>query len=90
MLNIERRKQPKKYMAKTDGNTRKKLDKMIADIQNQTQDCGTVIKRLTDSVYFKASREHYRIIFTIENETAIIEEVNTRGNIDYRRYTVGK
>jgi Cytotoxic translational repressor of toxin-antitoxin stability system len=73
------RKQPEKYLKKTDANTYAKLMRAIDGLQDLT---GDIIK-LQGSELFRLKIHHYRIIFSCNMATGaiIIEEINTRGDV---------
>ena len=75
-------KQPRKYLASVDTNTRKKLYKALDQLSNLEGD----IKRLggQDNLY-RYKIMHYRILFSIDKEgqLIIVSVINTRTNIKY-------
>lgn len=76
------KKQPKKYLASVDANTRKKLWHALDEVSRLEGD----IKRLAgqDNMY-RYKIAHYRILFTIDKDGCIIivSAINTRTNIKY-------
>jgi mRNA-degrading endonuclease RelE of RelBE toxin-antitoxin system len=78
-------KQPQKYLSKVDGITYKKLRKALDDLSDWKGD----IVKLSNSKYYRLKIPHYRFIFTFDNGINIIsvEEINSRTNIKYGRYT---
>ena len=71
-------KQAQKYLSKQTGKTRKRIDNALAKLENLDGD----IKRIGDN-RFRCKIEHYRILFTVIDETIYIDEINSRGNIKY-------
>ena len=84
-IDIELKKQPQKYLSKVDINTFRKLDKALEKLKFWE---GDIIK-LKGSNYYRLKIPQYRFIFTYDNGINIIsiEEINTRTNINYRRYS---
>ena len=84
-IDIELKKQPQKYLAKIDASTFNKLDKALEKLKLWQGD----IVRLGNSKYYRLKIPKYRFIFTYDKGINLIsiEEVNTRTNINYRRYT---
>ncbi|MDR2167940.1 MAG: addiction module toxin RelE [Clostridiales bacterium] len=84
-IDIELKKQPQKYLSKVDGNTFAKLDKALEKLRFWDGD----IVRLKGGRFYRLKIPKYRFIFTYDNGINIIhiEEINTRTNINYRRYT---
>ena len=82
---VKLKKQPQKYLSKVDGNTYRKLRKALNDLEEWKGD----IVKLKNSEYYRLKLPQYRIIFTYENEINIIviDEINTRTNINYGRYS---
>jgi len=79
------KKQPQKYLSKVDSNTYKKLRKALQELEEWKGD----IVKIKGSNYYRLKIPQYRFIFTYDNGINIIavEEVNTRTNINYRRYS---
>lgn len=83
-MEIRLKKQPQKYLASVDGNTRTKLEKALEQIRKLEGDivCINPKERL-----FRYKISHYRIIFCYSGgEIIIVETIDTRTNIKYRRY----
>jgi len=84
---ITYKKQPTKYLDKTDTNTRAKLEKAIDGLQELNGD----IVRIKGTDLFRLKIDHYRIGFAYNNdtETITIEAILPRGefykNITKRR-----
>ena len=77
-MKIEMKKQPEKYLKKTDTVTYKKLINAIEGLKNLE---GDIIK-LKGSEKYRLKIYHYRIIFIVDNEDTItIEEIGSRGDI---------
>jgi len=85
MSKIVYNKQPQKYLAKVPATTYNKLIKACEGLATASGD----IVKLKGSNYYRLKIDHYRIIFTYDKEIEqiLIEEINTRTNIKYRRYT---
>ena len=82
---IKLKKQPQKYLSKVDSNTYLKLRKALEKLELWEGD----IVKLKNSDYYRLKIPKYRFIFTYDNGINIIsiEEINTRTNINYGRYT---
>jgi len=82
---VELKKQPQKYLSKVDSNTYKKLRKALVGLEEWK---GDIIK-LKGSEYYRLKIPQYRFIFTFDNGISVIsvEEINTRTNINYGRYS---
>ena len=85
MPKIVYKKQPEKYL---DNVTAATYDKLIKACEGLATAKGDIVK-LKGSKYYRLKLEHYRVIFTFDEqaEQILIEEINTRTNIKYRRYT---
>jgi len=83
--NVKLRKQPQKYLTKVDSRTYRKLRTALSRLELWK---GNIVK-LKGSDYYRLKIPQYRFIFTydIDNNTIYIEEINTRTDIDYRRYS---
>ena len=83
-MEIRLKKQPQKYLAAADGNTREKLYRALEKLKELDGDIVCINPK--EGIYrFKIS--HYRIIFSyLGGEIIIIETIDTRTNIKYRRY----
>ena len=79
------KKQPQKYLLKVDRNTYKKLRKALVELGGWKGD----IVKLKNSEFYRLKIPKYRFIFTYDGEINVIsvEEINTRTNINYRRYS---
>ena len=84
MPKIFYKKQPEKYLDKVPVATYDKLIKACEGLSTATGD----IVKLKGTKYYRLKIDHYRIIFTFNEqaEQILIEEINTRTNIKYRRY----
>jgi mRNA-degrading endonuclease RelE of RelBE toxin-antitoxin system len=84
-FDIKLKKQPQKYLLKTDNNTRKKLFKALNGLKIFKGD----IVKLKNSNYYRLKILQYRFIFERDDEIRIIsiEEINTKTDINYGRYT---
>lgn len=81
-MELKLTKQPLKYLASVDAQTRNKLYKALDKLKELEGD----IKKLkgTENLYrFKIT--HYRILFSIDRngQIIIVETINTRTNIKY-------
>ena len=76
---ISYKKQPKKYLRKSDKSTRRKLLKAIYDLLELKGD----IVKLKGFDAYRLKIPPYRIIFDVDRDkkTIIIKEINTRGDI---------
>ena len=81
---VELKKQPRKYLAKVDSITYKKLRKSLKDLEEWKGD----IVKLKNSNYYRLKIPQYRFIFEYDTIINIIfvEEINTKTNINYGRY----
>ena len=82
---VRLKKQPEKYLSKVDNRTYKKLRKALDGLEEWKGD----IVKLKNSDYYRLKIPKYRFIFTYDNAINIIaiEEINTRTNINYGRYS---
>ena len=82
---IKLKKQPQKYLIKADGITQKKLIKALDGLRVLK---GDIIK-LKNSDCYRLKIPQYRIIYERDDVIRIIsvEEINTRTNINYGRYS---
>jgi len=81
-MEIKLTKQPKKYLAATDENTRKKLLRALDQLSKLEGD----IKPLKGNPgHYRYKIAHFRILFIWEKGSIIITviEINTRTNIKY-------
>ncbi|OQB15790.1 MAG: hypothetical protein BWY15_00503 [Firmicutes bacterium ADurb.Bin193] len=78
-MDIVYKKQPEKYLKKTDKNT---YNKLIKAIEGLTELEGDIIK-LQGSDLYRLKIYHYRIIFAYNSNDNIItiEEINSRGDV---------
>jgi len=78
-MNIVYKKQPEKYLRRTDKNTYSKLIKAIEGLAELE---GDIIK-LQGSHLYRLKIYHYRIIFAYNSNDNIItiEEINSRGDV---------
>lgn len=83
-MEIRLEKQPQKYLAKADDATRKKLYKALDQIKELNGDIVCINDKRS---LFRYKIAHYRIIFSYSGgEIIIVETIDTRTNIKYRRY----
>lgn len=81
-MEIKLKKQPRKYLASVDENTRKKLTKALDELSRLEGDIKP-LKGTPNRYRYKIA--HYRIVFDwIRGEIIItVVEINTRTNIKY-------
>ena len=83
-MEIKLEKQPEKYLASVDETNRNKLHKALEKIKNLE---GNIVRLKGTNNLFRYKIEHYRIIFRYDGKQIIIlETINTRTNIKYRRF----
>ena len=83
-IEIRLEKQPQKYLASADAATRKKLEKALDGI---TRLEGNIVKLSGTKNMFRCKIDHYRIIFSYSGgQIIIVETIDTRTNIKYRRF----
>ena len=83
-MEIKLEKQPKKYLRSLDRPTREKLERALAGICELQ---GNIVKLEGTKDLFRCKIDHYRIIFRYSGgELIIVETIDTRTNIKYRRY----
>jgi mRNA-degrading endonuclease RelE of RelBE toxin-antitoxin system len=82
---VRLKKQPQKYLASVGSNAYKKLRKALDELEEWKGD----IVKLKNNAYYRLKIPQYRFIFTYDNDVNIIwvEEINTRTNINYGRYS---
>ena len=77
------KKQPKKYLAAADAATREKLWKALDGLKRLE---GNIVKLQGKDNLYRLKIDHYRIIFQYNGtEFIIVETIDTRTNIKYRR-----
>ena len=78
------KKQPQKYLTSVDANTRKKLYYELDKLKNLE---GDIVRLGGSKDLFRMKIDHYRILFRYSGgQIIIVEAINTRTNIKYRRY----
>ena len=83
-MEIRLEKQPRKYLSSLDQSTREKLERALRGICELK---GDIVKLSGTKDLFRCKIDHYRIIFRYSGgEIIIVETINTRTNIKYRRY----
>lgn len=83
-MKIQLEKQPGKYLASVDEATRIKLCRALERLKNLE---GNIAKLRGKQNLFRMKIEHYRIIFQYSGgEIIIVQTIDTRTNIKYRRY----
>ena len=84
MMKIVLRKQPQKYLASVDANMRKKLNLALDGLREMQ---GDIVRLSGKKNLYRLKIEHYRVIFAYEGgEIIIVETIDSRTNIKYRRY----
>lgn len=81
-MEIKLKKQPRKYLASVDENTRKKLNKALDELSRLEGDIKP-LKGKPNRYRYKIA--HYRILFERDKGNIVITviEINTRTNIKY-------
>ena len=82
-MKIVLRKQPQKYLAAIDSNTREKLYKALDHLARLE---GNIVKLKGRSNEYRLKIDHYRIIFEYDGENdrvIVVSAINTRTNIKY-------
>ena len=84
-LQVKLKKQPQKYLAKVNRETYEMLRKALRGLEKWK---GYIV-RIGNTSYYRLKIPHYRIIFEYNKGINVIEveEINTRTNIKYRRYS---
>ena len=83
-MELKLEKQPKKYLASVDEPTRLKLYRALGKLRALD---GNIVKLSGTKDLFRMKIDHYRIIFRYNGgEIIIVEAIDTRTNIKYRRY----
>ena len=83
-MKIEVKKQPQKYLASVDEPTRQKLMRALDKLKELD---GDIVCINPKESLFRFKISHYRIIFCYRGgEIIIVETIDTRTNIKYRRY----
>ncbi len=82
-MEIVLKKQPQKYLAAVDANTRAKLYKALDGLANLE---GDIVKLAGTENTYRLKISHYRILFEYNSKTGqiiIVTAINTRTNIKY-------
>lgn len=82
-MEIVLKKQPQKYLAVIDRNTRNKLFKALDGLSRLE---GNIVKLKGKLNEYRLKIDHYRIIFEYDskkNQIIIVSAINTRTNIKY-------
>ena len=83
-MEIKLKKQPQKYLASVDAATRAKLDRALEKLKELD---GDIVCINPKESLFRFKISHYRIIFSYSGgEIIVVETIDTRTNIKYRRY----
>lgn len=83
-MEIKLEKQPEKYLASVDVPTRKKLWRALEKLKELD---GDIVRLAGTKNLFRMKVDHYRIIFAYTGgEIIIVDTIDTRTNIKYRRY----
>ena len=82
MMRLKLKKQPQKYLASVDANTRRKLYKALEQLARVE---GDIVPLAGQKNLYRFKISHYRILFErIKGELVItVVEINTRTNIHY-------
>jgi len=82
-MEIVLKKQPQKYLAAVDANTRKKLFNALDSLSRLE---GNIVKLKGKLNKYRLKIDHYRIIFEYDskkNQLIIVSAINSRTNIKY-------
>ncbi|MCI8933904.1 MAG: addiction module toxin RelE [Clostridiaceae bacterium] len=83
-MELKLEKQPRKYLASVDANTRIKLYRALDKLKNLE---GNIVRLSGSNDLFRMKIDHYRILFRYSGgQIIVVETINTRTNIKYRRY----
>lgn len=83
-MELKLEKQPQKYLASVDDPTRAKLYRALDKLRELN---GNIVKLSGIRDLYRMKIDHYRIIFRYSGgEIIIVETIDTRTNIKYRRY----
>lgn len=83
-MEIKLEKQPRKYLSSVDVPTREKLYRALDKLKNLE---GNIVRLGGTKDMFRMKIDHYRIIFQYSGgKIIIVETIDTRTNIKYRRY----
>lgn len=83
-MELRLEKQPRKYLACVDESTRVKLYRALDKLKALD---GNIVRLGGTKNMFRMKIDHYRIIFQYNGgEIIIVETIDTRTNIKYRRY----
>lgn len=83
-MDLKLEKQPRKYLASVDEPTRAKLYRALDKLKELD---GNIVRLGGTKNMFRMKIDHYRIIFQYNGgEIIIVETIDTRTNIKYRRY----
>ena len=83
-MEIVLKKQPRKYLASVDMDTRKKLGRALEGLRELK---GDIVRLAGKKGLYRLKIEHYRIIFSYTGgKIIIVETIDTRTNIKYRRF----
>lgn len=83
-MQLKLKKQPRKYLASVDANTRAKLYRALGKLKNLE---GNIVRLSGSNDLFRMKIDHYRILFRYSGgQIIVVETINTRTNIKYRRY----
>jgi mRNA-degrading endonuclease RelE of RelBE toxin-antitoxin system len=84
-MRLKLEKQPKRYLASVDAPTREKLWRALDGLKELN---GDIIQLKGTNHMFRLKISHYRIIFSYSGgELIVVETIDTRTNIKYRRYS---
>ena len=82
-MELKLEKQPRKYLASVDANTRIKFYRALDKLKNLE---GNIVRLSGSNDLFRMKIDHYRILFRYSGgQIIVVETINTRTNIKYRR-----
>ena len=83
-MELKLEKQPRKHLASVDANTRIKFYRALDKLKNLE---GNIVRLSGSNDLFRMKIDHYRILFRYtRGQIIVVETINTRTNIKYRRY----
>ena len=83
-MELKLEKQPRKYLASVDANTRIKFYRALDKLKNLE---GNIVRLSGSNDLFRMKIDHYRSLFRYSGgQIIVVETINTRTNIKYRRY----
>jgi len=83
-VELELKKQPRKYLASVDSATRRKLENALEGLKELK---GDIVRLSGTKNLFRLKIEHYRVLFSYSGgKIIIVDAIHTRTNMKYRRY----